>query len=1227
MSDNKIVVIQLNLNKAYNTGIDLLGKLNKTECFLALLQEPYCYKGTLAAIPGRADFIPAARTGGPRAAIYADKRLKLREITHLCIRDLAAGVCVIGNKQTLIVSAYMDINYNIRSEALIKILECRQTKRLGLILAVDSNAHSTLWGHSTNQRGSILTELISEYGLLLRNTGKEYTYDCQLGKSVIDLTLTCSLGAGILNWKVSKALNFSDHNTINFDIATEILEMPATRPWTKADWDIFERELEAHDWTPGETFTEKKINQWVDRLTKVLTDALDKACPVRPASTVNKKNPWYTPQLKQLRKETGAAYNKLKENPSEPNRSVYKDRLKRYKRLIRKTKTAHHAKYVDSIKTEEEMSLFVKGLLKQKTAAKPSTLKKLDGSYTNTPVEALLELASTHFPSHKPIKPCFYNKVKIPTSEIMNSFVTWISAGKIKEELQKFRSKKAAGPDGLKPIIFSHLPEKYFKVLETIYKAMIYTSFTPTKWREAKVIFIPKPGKTIYQIAKDFRPISLTNHMLKGLEKLVVKNVDQTLETMPISDHQQGFRRCRSTETAISNTINYIEKFSKRNEHCLAVFLDIAAAFDTIRPTHIRQTLLDKEIDHNLVEWYYKYITERHLTLESDNYEIKTCVDIGFPQGGVCSAKFWIIAFDRAIQIINEDGIFGQGFADNCAALIGGDDLNVLTLKMNDTLEKLVTWGATCGLRFNPSKTVLLHFKNCSKRKLMSPEVSMNGQMITSSKHTRYLGVEIDDELNWKYHINAKIEKCRNLMAIISANVRHTFGPKPKLVRWAYTGVIRPKLLYACQAWANKLTPKQIKCMKRLDRQTTTAMAPIRRSTPQASLEIMFDVTPIELLIEQTGAASFMRTKSHLHTYTDIPNGHLNKWAKIVEKLNLQEETDIIENKTSLNRPYNVNIVSLTNDTKKYIRHSEYTAYTDGSKINDKTGAGIIIYKQNEIIYRQSYSLPGSASIFQAELEAIRQAAAFFNRHKTRYPAKYVKFLVDSQAALKAVNSSDIKSETVQRTIRELSKLGSDIPRLTLAWIKAHVGYEGNELADTAAKQGALEPKMSIKIEVPISRTEIANRLKLQISNKWKLRRTTSKEYKHSKLFLEKPNPNLARKILQLPRLKMKKLVEIITGHNNLSYFQFKIDPDVNPLCRFCEENNETFHHFITDCPRLRQFRLDTIRNFSSGNWKSQHLLNFSYIPEINDYLERKDYLIYGNLQLLDHNYSLDDSS
>ena len=38
---------------------------------------------------------------------------------------------------------------------------------------------------------------------------------------------------------------------------------------------------------------------------------------------------------------------------------------------------------------------------------------------------------------------------------------------------------------------------------------------------------------------------------------------------------------------------------------------------------------------------------------EVGDYEGEVTIGIGFPQGGVCSAKFWIIAFNRAIEIIN----------------------------------------------------------------------------------------------------------------------------------------------------------------------------------------------------------------------------------------------------------------------------------------------------------------------------------------------------------------------------------------------------------------------------------------------------------------------------------------------------------------------------------------------------------------------------------------------
>ena len=50
-----------------------------------------------------------------------------------------------------------------------------------------------------------------------------------------------------------------------------------------------------------------------------------------------------------------------------------------------------------------------------------------------------------------------------------------------------------------------------------------------------------------------------------------------------------------------------------------------------------------------MVNWYYNFITHRNLHVEINGTTASKTVSIGFPQGGVCSAKFWIIAFNEAI--------------------------------------------------------------------------------------------------------------------------------------------------------------------------------------------------------------------------------------------------------------------------------------------------------------------------------------------------------------------------------------------------------------------------------------------------------------------------------------------------------------------------------------------------------------------------------------------------
>ena len=82
-------------------------------------------------------------------------------------------------------------------------------------------------------------------------------------------------------------------------------------------------------------------------------------------------------------------------------------------------------------------------------------------------------------------------------------------------------------------------------------------------------------------------------------------------------------------------------------------------------------------------------------------------------------------------------------------------------------------------------------------------------------------------------------------MVMLNSNLRGMHAPKPKLSKWVYTGVVRPKLLYACMAWGNSInTIQQLKKLKALDRLATRSTTTITRNTPQASVEIMIDLMP-----------------------------------------------------------------------------------------------------------------------------------------------------------------------------------------------------------------------------------------------------------------------------------------------------------------------------------------------------------------------------------------------
>ena len=175
--------------------------------------------------------------------------------------------------------------------------------------------------------------------------------------------------------------------------------------------------------------------------------------------------------------------------------------------------------------------------------------------------------------------------------------------------------------------------------------------------------------------------------------------------------------------------------------------------------------------------------------------------------------------------------------------------------------------------------------------------------------------------------------------------------------------------------------------------------------------------------------------------------------------------------------------------------------------------------------------------------------------------------------------------------------------QVTLTWIKAHVGHEGNEAADVLAKNATtLIPTTETLRSDQINKHSLKEKMYVIWKNRWVIEPTC----RQTKQFYPYPDPNKSKALLKLARSQLSLILKITTGHNALAYHASKIDNEIDPTCSLCGEADETFFHFVTDCPRLRLTRADKLLEaFNPESWEAEHLLAFAKTPVIEMLLSR----------------------
>lgn len=1144
----EINLMQINNQKRIESTEKISHYTDSGKLFIVLGQEPSTRGMGITGLNNRHVKIHAM-IDKPRSYIYAHKTLSLWPIEKFCSRDVATALFNPHNPifgKVVIISLYWDGTFKeIPQEAKNAARYARQNGYT-ILIGGDANARNTLIGSTTTDtRGRKLEDFFAEYSLSPVNEGNMPTCIRGSSTSVIDFTAVSSEFADkIKNWRVSKKDSESDHRLIEFKVEnikpiikyhttmTKKQETNFTKVSEQRAKDIKQKYASTKMWTVNQT--ENLSNELIN----MYKQTRDENSTRTKIKIVPKDNVWRDTRVIAQAKRHSRARNFYKKMPHLQERHIaWKKEEKELNRIRLTVRNEFHRGAMSKIVTQTDMAKLTK-YAKQGAQREMALIKNKQGVLANTPEEAVTNLCDTHFPgsltiSEEGIRETIKNaEAKKKGKEIIHE--DWITQDRIKKAINSFQNKKAPGLDNLTVEHLKLLGNESLGTLELLYKVMFTLNYTPANLRTSKVFMLAKLGKDDYTLAKSYRPISLAPFIFKTFERVCAWDILETaLTDSPLNNRQHAYRPERSTETAISQVLNEMEKGVMKKSFTLSTFIDISSAFDGLDPIKATEAMLKKGINKNTVLWYRDYLTSRYAYFDIKGTKTIRHIKIGCPQGGVLSTILWSVAFDDLLNLFNNSKITCVGYADDGCLLISGNRLPYMYGKMNRALENCQEWATTYGLSISAEKTSYMLSTNKKLKSYTIPleGIILNNKRIQRDTSVKYLGITINQKLNWNDHLNDKIKSAKKNLFRLKGFIGKTWGPSPKMMKYAYTSCIRPAMTYACFAYANCLTKKQIGKLRSLQRMALMMMGNYRKGKPGESLNIMTDTIPIELFIKEEATKTGIRINKHFDKNWDgngsgKSNGHVKLIMDEIDALELPNApTDKIPMKKIWETNYEVEI----KEGSDY--YTGTRCYTDGSKTSTGTGTGVCFMENDFITKTRCKGLSDHTTVFQSELEGLQLACHILNE----YPSltnenKKITILCDSQAALKAISNDSTTSKTVLETINLLNEVGKKIT-LNLRWIKAHVSHQGNEMADTLAKTATT---LTSKKLTYLSTAYIKNKIRENTYKVWDEKWTSTDKYRQTKLFMPHPDPGKSKKIMNLNRHDLDLLVRNVTGHAHL---------------------------------------------------------------------------------------------
>ena len=277
-------------------------------------------------------------------------------------------------------------------------------------------------------------------------------------------------------------------------------------------------------------------------------------------------------------------------------------------------------------------------------------------------------------------------------------------------------------------------------------------------------------------ILKNYRPISNLSFIGKLIERIVLRRLNEHLETNHLNiANQSGYRKYYSTETLLVKIVDDLLIAFDENKATVVMMLDLSAAFDTVDHGKLLNILFHEiGITGTALKWFRSFITGRTQKIKIGSAESETIViRFGVPQGSVLGPILFNLYIRSLYSSVKKLQFTIHGYADDhqiYKSFTEQNQYSVLVNEIPDCFNQIEKWMAAHFLQLNPGKTEIIVF---GTPKVLS-NISINGSFLKSETCIRFspivknLGFRLDSHLNLNKQAGQVKSNCYNKLRIIA---------------------------------------------------------------------------------------------------------------------------------------------------------------------------------------------------------------------------------------------------------------------------------------------------------------------------------------------------------------------------------------------------------------------------------------------------------------------------